>query len=291
MTIGIGVLCSTHPKPLNPSQNDPPRPDAIIMFSDTMGSSEIGSTDQLHKMYFEPQDRLYAVCADKMEMTGEIFGGIKEALRRIPGTRTHIAIWEAITAAVLEHRRKHFRLDVLNPSYSFGGADFIPPEMISDVTNKWGKYDVGAQLLVGTFDDIGQALLYFVGQYEDEPALVHIAEFPGYQTIGTGGPNAELWLDYRQQTLSMNIRQSALHAYEARLMASKAPTVNSTMEMLIGTAAVRDSFHLLGDRPMPSGYPISLEELKDLARKYGPKSTDDLGFSTPSTPQTSAGQP
>lgn len=61
MTIGIGVLCSTKPRP------HVPRPDAIVMIADTMGSTETDSTDDLHKMYVGDDVHLYAVCAGRME--------------------------------------------------------------------------------------------------------------------------------------------------------------------------------------------------------------------------------
>ena len=54
-------------------------------------------------------------------------------------------------------------------------------------------------------------------------STVHLCEFPGYSTIGTGGDNAQFWLNYRRQVLVINVKRSAYHAYEAKRMASKNP--------------------------------------------------------------------
>ncbi|HKW96177.1 MAG TPA: hypothetical protein VJN43_00515 [Bryobacteraceae bacterium] len=269
MTIGIGVLCSTQPRPHSP------RPDAIAMFSDTMGSTDTDSTDEVHKMYCYPSERLYAVCAGKMEIAGEIFGVIQETLRGLAGPRNHGTIWRSMNRVVHGHRSEHFAFDVVNPRYAMqpGG---IPQYSSADIIREWQDYDVRAELLIGTFDDDGKALLYFVGRYYENSALVHAVAFPGYQAIGTGAVNADGWLNYRHQKLSLNIRQSALHAYEARMMASRAPTVNDTIEMVVATADT--GFMLSADNPYPLGCPVSLPELESLSKEYGPRNTKDLGF-------------
>jgi len=67
MTIGIGMLCSTKPKP------HAPRPDAIVMLSDTMGSTETDSTDQLYKMLIDDKHLLFGVCADRLERCADLW--------------------------------------------------------------------------------------------------------------------------------------------------------------------------------------------------------------------------
>jgi hypothetical protein len=140
----------------------------------------------------------------------------------------------------------------------------------------WRNYDVSAQLLVGTFDDHGLGLLYFIGKMDGSAALVHLVEFPGTFAIGTGGYNATVWLNYRRQVLGMSIRQSALHAYEASRIASSAPTVNRDIEVLVATA--KGGFHFSRESPNPQGCPVSLPWLVSMARRYGPRKTDPLGF-------------
>ena len=66
MTIGIGVLCSTQPKPHSP------RPDAIVMIADTMGSTDTDSTDDLHKMWIDDDLKLYIVGAGNLDLCGEL---------------------------------------------------------------------------------------------------------------------------------------------------------------------------------------------------------------------------
>src|ERR1700691_663916 len=97
VTIGIGVLCSSKPRPHEP------RPDGIIMVADTMGSTETDSTDALHKMYFDPDARMYASCAGNMELCAEIVSECRVDLMEVK-TREHITIWEALCKGAHRHR-------------------------------------------------------------------------------------------------------------------------------------------------------------------------------------------
>src|SRR5579859_1084146 len=84
MTIGIGVLCSTKPKP------HAPRPDALVIVADTMGSTETDSIEELHKLYFDDAARVHITCAGHVEMASELvpmfIHNIKELSRRSHGT-------------------------------------------------------------------------------------------------------------------------------------------------------------------------------------------------------------
>jgi hypothetical protein len=128
------------------------------------------------------------------------------------------------------------------------------------------------------------ALLYYVGQYSDVPGWVHPCEFPGFATIGSGATNANFWLNFRQQQLGLNPRQSAYHAYEAKVMASKAPTVNRNLELVIAFA---DRHYLLTEENTAmDGCPISMPEMNSMFKKYGPQETNDLGHIKPSVSGT-----
>lgn len=261
VTIGIGVLCSTQPKPCSP------RPDALLMISDTMGSTETDSTDDLHKMYIDQEHGIYAVCADRVEMGAEVLPLIASEIEAVSGTKSHGAIWRAINSAVHKHREEHFHLDVRVPQY----LNPVTPESYAEMRQEWKEYSTGAQALIGTFDSDGRALLYFVGMYSGKPGLVHAVAFPGYQAIGSGADNAYFWLNRRRQKLGLNIQQSALHIFESAMMAGYAPTVNKFVEMLYATN--RDAFHLNAEQPSPSGCPVSLPGLSALAEQYGPRNT------------------
>lgn len=266
MTIGIGVLCSTRPRPYVI------RPDALVMISDTMGSTETDSTDALHKMYFVPEEKLYAVCTDRLEMGAELFPLIREELRTLK-SRTHGSIWRALNAAVHKHRSDHFQCDVIMTKYAIGGQ--ILSDQQEAMVREWAEFDAGVQMLLGAFDEEGFARLYCIARFDGSSALVHPIAFPGFCCIGTGSYNANVWLNYRHQHLGLNIKQSALHVYESSLMASSAPTVNDDVEMLIATK--EHSYYCARQVSTPD-CELSLKELARIAKKYGPKSTDDLGF-------------
>src|SRR5437667_10473991 len=135
-----------------------------------------------------------------------------------------------------------FAWDVLSPRH------MVTPGQISSLQHDammqdFQQYDVGAELLVGTFDNQGQAYLYHIGPLANTLGLVHLFEFPGYWAIGSGSYNAITWLNHRRQVLRRSVRQSAYHAYEGKKMAESSPTVNDDIELLIATPTGR--FHLM----------------------------------------------
>jgi hypothetical protein len=278
MTIGIGVLCSTKPRPYTP------RPDAAIIIADTMGSTETDSMDELHKCYFDDEAKLYFTCAGRVEMAGELGPMFISNVKGL-ASRGHGAICEALNIAVHGHRVQHFKWDVMAQRHSPLMTDrpgYIPvfTGYEKDVLEEWRNYDNGTQILVSTFTDDGQSLLYLIGKLYDAnsmpvPGLVHLQEFPGHATIGSGGYNAQFWLNYRQQHLGRDLKQSAYHAYEATIMAAKAPTVNANIEIISATA--EKSWHLTAEKPEAAGCGVSLSELQQMFKKYGPQDTFPLG--------------
>jgi hypothetical protein len=271
MTIGIGVLCCSSPD-LPPGQ----RPDSIVMISDTMGSHDTDSTDELRKMYLVPEARVCAVCAGNVETGGEIVSSMVERLPDVK-SRTHGKIWLTLNEVVNGHRSERFLYDVVAPKYQ------VVPGKVSekdhgDILRDFQEYDSGAVLLFGTFDSQGTALLYFIGRYSNSPALVHHVMFPGYQSIGAGDYNANMWLNHRGQRLNFSVMRSLLHAYEACGMAASAPSVNERTDIVIASA--KNWFELPYDSDPTPGSPATLKQLKKLAKKYGPQNTSQLGFRT-----------
>jgi hypothetical protein len=116
-------------------------------------------------------------------------------------------------------------------------------------------------------------------------------QFPGCVAIGAGFYNATMWLNYRGQKLGMNIRQSSLHLYEATRMASSAPSVNDHLDALVATKDWACEFSTRKDAD--EGSPVSLKELRALAKRFGPRKTAALAtkVSTLPNPQsTTAGR-
>jgi hypothetical protein len=265
MTIGIGVLCSSKIRP------HPTRPDGIILMADTMGSTDTDSTPELHKLCVE--DDIYAVCAGKVEFASEIISVFKQELAQIP-SRTLGNVWEALNRAVHEHRMAHFKWDCLVPKYSFTpGAIFESQHQ--NVVNDWQQYDSGTSLLISVFHHSGIALLFLVGPVQGTDGWVHSCQYPGYWAIGSGAQNAVSWLNFRCQQLGLSPKQSIYHAYEARVMANMAPTVNRDVEMLVAFA--NRHYVLTAEKPEIEGCPISLPELRSLYEKLGPQNTNELG--------------
>jgi hypothetical protein len=262
-----------------------------------MGSTETDSMDELHKLYQEDDAKFYSVCANRVEMASELVPMFIANIKALP-KRTHGGITEGLNIAVHGHRTQHFKWDIMAQRYSFlhpspQGMIPLTPNSEPKILEDWQAFDVGAEMIVGTFDETGQALLYSIGpQYDKNGAvqgLVHLHEFPGHWSIGTGAYNANFWLNYRQHTLGRSIRQSAYHAYEAKIMASKSPTVNDNIEIVVAT--LEKSWLLTKETPEREGCEVSLLELEKMFNKYGPQNTHDLGYKTnPVTSRKSAGQ-
>lgn len=271
MTIGIGVLCSSKPRPHRP------RPDTIIMMADTMGSTETDSTEELHKLYAEDGKHFFAVCAGHVEMASELVSMFDQKYSEL-SPRTHGGIWTILNDIAHGHRAEHFSWDVIRTRYTP-----FPGQILESQQNKlleeWQAYDYGLCLLLGTFNDAGMAHLYEVGAIRDEygviKGLVRPHLFPGHWAIGSGSYNATQWLNFRNQQLGLHPVQSAYHAYEAKIMASQAPTVNRNLEVVVATAS--GHYVLTEEHPELPGCPVSIPELKKMFKRYGPRDTNPSG--------------
>ena len=265
MTIGIGVLCSSLPEP------HIPRPDTIILLSDTMGSTDTDSVDELHKMFIDEESGFYAVCAGRCEKAADLMPMIKSELLQLPA-RTHGTFIHALNKAANDHRTQHFAYDVRLPKYT------VEPQRVlqaDEMLKEFQSYSVGAELLVGLFDDAGMGLLYYVGA-EYGGSLVHLCQFPGYLAIGSGAYNATFWLNFRAQSQGGNVLRSSYHVLEAARMAARSPTVNEKIEMVIASAG---GFNVLTSKePEKVGCPISLNVLEDMWEKFKPRSTKKIGI-------------
>jgi hypothetical protein len=278
MTIGIGVLCSSKPRP------HPIRPDSLILMADTMGSTDFDSTSELHKICVEKDENLFLACAGDMAICNDVGSLLKDNLAKLP-ERTHGPIWGAINAAVQDVLQARFHWDVLKPKYIFSPGMGFDSQQQETITAEWQAYHPDLQMLIGTFHQRGMALLYVINRFEGSHAWVHLCQYPGHMAIGSGAYNADFWLRFRGQQLGLNLRQSACHAYEAKTMAAKAPTVNTNIDMVVAFA---DRHYVLSnEKPEAEGCPCSLTELAAMYPKYGPQSTYELGHQSPTKPLAS----
>jgi 20S proteasome alpha/beta subunit len=248
MTIGIGVLCSTMPRAHR-------RPDAVVLLSDVVGSTDAIPTNDVQKVYVCPDERLICTCVGQIERAGDLIPAIQNEFQQLK-TRNRRTFAEAVHKAVYGHRAEHFQYDVLPRHYFIPGD--ISRDQHSELTQAWQQYDIGVHLLVATFNDDGQAVMYLIARMENPSGWVHPSLFPGIVTIGLGAHAANFWLNYRRQVWGCNVRQSAYHAYEAERLATK-PSSDINMEMVIATN--EKTFHLTHDVPELDECPVGLTPL------------------------------
>ena len=194
----------------------------------------------------------------------------------VGGTERYGSIVESVSGGADLYKRIRFKMDVLP---RFARMPQSLPDMFTDadltpsLLEEWRTYDYGCQMLVGAFNQDGQAfLLYIEGTGE-----VQNVTFPGFGAIGSGLSNAMFWLSYRNHNLGFPVRRSAYHAFEAKIMAESSPHVNEKLDMLI---ANKDKWSLISDNLPASGNvgnpPITIQELWEMLSLYGPKQTEDL---------------
>ena len=243
MTIGVGVLCSAE------VGGHASRANAIVLIAGDTGTFPADYRwDDLHNIFIYPDEKVFGVCLGHMEMAEDLLLAIREAFQRLTA-RKHSAFAEALNQAVLDHRVQHFKCDVL-PSYRFVFGE-SPLGDQPEVLDAWQRYDIGIQLIVGTFDDGGRALMYTVARMEGICGLVHRTLFPGVATIGHGAQSANFWLSYRRQALVKSLKQSAYHAFEATQLALRDRGGRGHAELIIATND--KAFHLSKDQPAQIG--------------------------------------
>ena len=157
------------------------------------------------------------------------------------------------------------------------------------IQKEWARYDPGVEMIVAGYDENGKVLMYVIQNPHGNGSWVEPYAFPGNATIGSGSYNADFWLDYRQQHLGMSAKRSVYHAYEASRMASKSPTVNEDIEMLL---AMPDAIIYASSKEPPTDDALLvIAKLESLFKKRGPRHTKDLDIFMPSVSQTTAAQP
>lgn len=269
MTIGIGVMASEGPGL---------KPNRLILVADTKGSfGDDYSMNRLHKIFIAPDLRVYAVGADKIDRAAELFQVIMDLSKVIHGgTERYGSIRETVGAAADLYKRVRFKLEVLP---LFARIPQSLPDMFKDtdltpgLLEAWRKFDFRCQMIVGAFNREGQTFLFYI----DGTGEIENFTFPGFAAIGSGLSNAMFWLSYRNHDLGFNIRRSAYHAFEAKIMAESSPHVNDRLDLLIANG---DNWCLSSDNfPAKGNVPkelITIQELRDMFLIYGPKSTDDV---------------
>jgi hypothetical protein len=266
MTIGIGVLCSTMPRP------HVPRPDAIVLLADAVDPPDMDAVDELHKAYVYPEEGLIAVCVGNVERADGLLRSVQEEFRQLQ-ERNPRSCTEALEKAVHGHRIQHFQADVLSPGDAPSPQD---PQLVE----AWHLYDVGVHVIVGTFDDNGLALMYLVARIDNLGKRLHRVSSPGFATIGLEAHSANYWLYHRRQVSGRSVRQSAYHAYEAARLITGPRSAGGSLEMIVATK--ERAFRLTDKERELEGCPVSLLDLEKMFERYGPRDTDqDLGHPRP----------
>jgi hypothetical protein len=264
MTIGIAVLASESTL----------KPDHLILMADTKGSfGDDFSMSQLHKMFLAPEIGLYAIAADQMDRAAELFKFLSLFITDLKGTIGYARVFQAVHGASDGYKRIRFKYDVL-PKYAYIPRklpdDFDENTLGPTLLKEWQEFYFGCQMIVGSFDLEGKALLFQI----DGTGKVHNFTFPGFAAIGSGQNQAMFWLSYRHHNLGFSVKRAAYHAFEAKLMAESSPFVNEQIDMVI---ANKEKHYLLArHNPKPEGTPVTIAELREWYSIYGPKETDDL---------------
>jgi hypothetical protein len=159
MTIGLGALCTTEDAILNPGAV---HPNGLIFMADTQGSTEVDSTSALHKLFVGKNKDLFAVCADHVQVSAEIFTAVDERLIAASDPRTHGLIWRTLSEVVAGIRAERFRAEVIATRYTYFPNQIPAPEH-ENMMREFRAYPLGCEMIVGAFDQLGMALLYFVG--------------------------------------------------------------------------------------------------------------------------------
>ena len=155
MTIGIGVL----------GTGTGFKPDTLILVSDTRGSvGNSYTTPGLHKLWEFPSENLYAVASGSMERAAELLGVIQHEFSALK-VRDHGPINSALLSAVMKYRTERGWNEVF-PNFLVTKEEWYGNKIDKDhraqVLEGWRRFDVGCDLIVGTFADTGQALLYLI---------------------------------------------------------------------------------------------------------------------------------
>ncbi|GEM_PF-4666550 len=265
MTIGIGCICS------NEAQSD-----CFVMASDHLGTFDEAYTTRNHsKIAWQPDHKIFSVCADSVENAMELLGAIAMEWQALP-VRSFGALRQGLQNAVTIYRHHRFYLDVL-PRYGIVVKNdnwFEIAKLINvdkELKGEWDNQNLGCEIVLGTFDMRGMATVYYIGS---DGGVQTIGQ-PGFIAIGSGGPYAQFWLAHRQQTCHMSILRSAYHAYEAKIMAEHNPFVGKDdIAMMVCTP--KRVYILTQNQPEIEGCPVSLIRLKGMVQRYGPRDTADL---------------
>lgn len=262
MTIGIGVLASDRQ----------PKPDHVILMADTKGSfGHEFSMNRLHKTFAFPVEKLYATAAGFIDRAAELVTLIDE-LFKAEKPEGYTMLLLTINKALYQYRQQRFAIEIAPTIWTSkaemesGGPS---PETREKIDAAWPSFRIGCELLVGTFGPNGQAYLFSI--MDDKFETV---SFPGFAAIGSGSRNAMFWLSHRNQHLARPVKQSAYHAFEAKVMAESSAFVNDKLDLLIANS--EKHFLLTDFKPMPQGTPFTIDELRTMWATYGPQPTDDI---------------
>lgn len=266
MTIGIGAVCSINK-----------HADCLILASDRLGSYGADFSSKSHgKMFCLNEDRIFAVCADRVQNAGELIPMIREEWSKVPDRNLQIMSGKLVEVT-MRYKTLRFCLDVL-PNYGIAPSEdwrVVAGKMgiLPKILREWRKCSTHCDLIIGTFDERDQAHMYFV----DSGGGVALRTLEGFCAIGSGAFGALFWLSYREQNLHMSVQRTAYHVYEAKLMSEQSPYVGKDdISLLVVPAGHGKYYHLTKDCPEVAGCPVSLTRLTEFLKEVGPRPTDAL---------------
>jgi hypothetical protein len=266
MAIAVGVLCSTE----HGSRGAYPDTIVLIANDSRTANDDYGVCHQ--KVFVYPDEKCFGICIGRIETMGcELLPAVQKDFQDLTDRNPRLFL-ERINEIVFDYRRRYFQSDILS-NYRFFSGD-IPQEYHSEILELWQHHDIGAQVILGTFDNDGAAVMYIIGEVEGLRGWVHQIAFPGFATIGHGSHSANFWLSYRRQTSRKSVRRSAYHAYEAMRLALAPEDQNDVSELILATSD--EILHLNKDAPEDNRCQVSLRELEEMYAQYGPHDTREL---------------
>lgn len=217
------------------------------------------------------------MAAESIDRAAEFMGMLYADFKKLPEDRSYGDIQHGVVECFHRYKLSRFAMEC-GPRLMVTADQLVQvmdPNVRAEVLKEWKEFDVGFDLIIGAFARNlgwhGQAsLLHISGQ----DGKVEPVSFPGVSAIGSGAENAQFWMSYRKHKLGYSVRRAAYHAYEAKLMAEKSAHVNERVEMQIARAG--RGFSLRQDQQSLPDCPVSLPELEEMYKKYGPQSTRDL---------------
>lgn len=204
-----------------------------------------------------------------------IAGSVPRAEQLIGRIKDGIGWYMKSTPSLLEQLRPHvhsFRRSLVNGyvqsvlSMDYeellrDGEKIIPDSLRTAVFEEITRIDLGCELIVMTIPGESNPDLQVCTIHKDGTIL----QQTNFCAIGTGSPNAESWLHFRQQSSGYSIERTMLHVYEAKRFSESAPGVGKQTIAIVLSAEKEGNLKIIHE----DGF----KPLAKMWSKYGPRTT------------------